>query len=159
MPFPPVSPSAPLTENPVFLRAPVALLAAGAFETSPEFSVAGYTFITLYFQYIQGAGASDGAFTFRIECSPFAIDQVIFENWYQSALYEAGNLAAGADVLSLIQREEIEYAAIGATVETFVYGPIPIQGNIERMRISVAESGETDEPGAAGLIAMLYSLG
>jgi len=160
MPLPSTSPSQPLTENPVFLRAPAALEAAGAYDTPVEVSVAGFTFITLFFQYIQGAAAQlPGAFTFIIESSPFAIDPGIFTEWYRSALYEGGNLAAGVDTASNIQREDITYQATGAVVETFTYGPIGIEGNIERIRISVCESGDVAEPGTLGLIATLYSLG
>ena len=159
MPFPSVSPSYPLTENPVFLKAPAALPAAGAFDVPIEFSVAGFTFITLFFEYVEDAQATDGALVFKIECSPFALDQTVYADWYQSALYEAGNLAVNNDTDSAIQREQITYGATGGNPEQFVYGPIAIQGNIERMRISVAEVGDTNNPGIASIIAMLYSLG
>jgi len=152
MPLPPVSPSYPLTENPVLL------IGGGNLPgVSAEFSVAGFTHILLFFRYTRNA-IGIGGFTFIIETSPFAIDQTVYEDWYQSALYEAGNLAPGSDVNSNIQREEFNYSSTSAADEGFIYGPIAIQGNIERMRISAVEnSGGAN--GALSLVAMLYSLG
>ena len=131
----------------------------GVFDTPTEFPVSGNLYITLFFQYIESPAGSGGGFTFKIECSPFAADQTVFEDWFQTAIYESGDVESGLDTTSRVQREEIEYTSVGATVETFTYGPINIGGNIERMRVSVCESGDVANPGNLGLIAMLYPLG
>jgi hypothetical protein len=141
--------------NPITVRAIAALPGGGAYDAAPTpFSVASLSYVTLYFQYIRGGAG--GSFGFRIDISPFSADQLVFENWYRTALYQAGVLAAGADVASAIQREAITYqATAGAAIETFVYGPIEILGTVERIRIACAEIGAVATPGTCGIVAVM----
>lgn len=127
-------------------RASAALPAAGAYDATPtEMVCVGAEFVTLYFTYTRGGAG--GAFNFQVEVSPDAT------NWYDTATYEVGVLAAGADNTNRIQREITIYQAIGATAEMFVHGPVPLGGTVETMRITCAESGAVGTPGTVEIIA------
>jgi len=145
--------------NPITFRADAILPAAGAWDASPvEVPVIAFDKLTLYFSYDEDAGvAGAGAFDFYIEYSPYSIDQVGVENWFRMALYAAGVMAAGTDIQSNIQREYITYDSIGATAETFVYGPLDISKTVERMRIVARESGEVGNPGDLKIIGVANS--
>ena len=150
----------PVIENPVIVRGDAAagqviLPAAGAWDATPlEIDCSPFGAVALHFAYTRGGAA--GAFDFRLEISPFGVDQAVFQDWYQGALYDAGVLAAGTDVASAIQREAITYVATGATVETFIYGPISLDGTVQRIRIPAAESGNVGAPGSLSIIGLFY---
>ena len=59
------------------------------------------------------------------------------------------------DTASNVQRERIAYGSIAAAgVQTFVYGPIELDGALERIRVVCAESGVVGTPGVCGIIAV-----
>jgi hypothetical protein len=91
---------------------------------------------------------------FRLDASPFAATQAVFENWFRMALYEPGVLAAGVDAASMIQREAIVYGSTGAGIQTFTYGPFELKGTVERIRVACAESGVVGTPGTCGVAAV-----
>lgn len=139
--------------NPVVIRASAALPGAGAYDATPtETVVSGCGHFTLYFQYTRGAAG--GSFGFRIDTSPFPVDQGVYQNWFRMALYSPGALAAGADVASNIQREAITYQATGAAIEMFVYGPVELRGTVERIRVACAEIGAVGTPGTLTILGM-----
>ncbi len=145
----------PVTENPSVARADAALPGAGAWDAAPvEISVAGFRKVSLFLAYTRGAAG--GAFDFRLELAPRAVDVALVEDWFTQAAYMAGALAAGADTQSRIQREYITYASQGAAVETFIYGPLELGGAIERVRIPARESGVVGTPGNLAVYAVLY---
>ena len=71
------------------------------------------------------------------------------------SIYAAGAVAAGADTQSLVQREYQTYTATGATAEDFIYGPLPLNGTIERVRVRARESGNVGAPGTLSIVGEL----
>jgi len=144
------------TTNPVTVRASAALAGAGAWDATPtEFSVAGYRWITLYISYTRGAAG--GAVDFQIQTSPYSVDQVGVESWFEGTLLAPAVLAAGVDSQSRIQREYITYAATGAAIENPDYGPIEFGASVERMRIRCRESGVVGTPGTLHIVGVLFT--
>lgn len=131
------------------LRASAALPAAGAWDAAPtEVVIAGMDWVTFVFTYARGAAG--GAFEFRLEVSPDSSGTA----WARSALYDPGVLAAGSDVNSAVQREELTYQATGAAAEVFVYGPVRVTG-LERLRVPAHETGAVGAPGTLAVRARL----
>lgn len=140
--------------NPSVLRTAAALPGAGAWDAAPiEISIANAQQITLYVTYTRGA--PNGAFDFQLQVSPYAVNQVGVENWFDQALYDAGAVAVGADTDSNIQREYITYGSTGAGAETFVYGPVDLDGVSERLRIPCRESGVVGTQGIVHIVAIV----
>jgi hypothetical protein len=109
---------------------------------------AGFNSITLGFTYTRGAAG--GAFDWQIEYSQYSLAALVpagASEWVTEAIYAAGAVAAGADTTSLVQRELQSYQATGAAAEDFLYGPIEIDGTVERIRILARESGVVLTPG------------
>ncbi len=148
MPLPP-----PLSRvQPV--RAAAALPAAGAWDaTALEVNCENSEFIALYLEYTRGGAA--GAVDWYLEVSPFANDQPGITNWFQTALYAPGVLAAGADTQGRLQREFLTYQATGAALESFVYGSVRIAGAVERLRLIARESGNVAAPGTLKVTAVI----
>jgi hypothetical protein len=65
-------------------------------------------------------------------------------------------VAAGVDTASAVQREYQGYTSQGAAAEDFVYGPIALNGNIERIRIRARETGVVGTPGTLQITGELY---
>jgi hypothetical protein len=141
--------------NPVNLRASAALPAAGAWDTTPtESSSANVENLTLTFTYTRGAQA--GAFDWQLWTSPYAVAANVptgAEEWAAESIYSAGVLAAGSDVQSEAQREYQTYEATGAVAESFTYGPIALEGTVERVRVRARESGAVADPGTLQIVA------
>jgi len=128
-----------------------ALPAAGAFDGSPiEMYCSGMKTVTLYCSYLRGLAG--GEVTLQIQSSPHAEDTA-GANWFTITLYDADDVAVGADSLSQFQREHIQYSATGATAESFTFGPIHIDGDVQRLRVVAAESGQVGNPGSLEVIA------
>lgn len=139
--------------NPITFRADAILLAAGAWDADPEeIPVIAFDQVSLYFAYERGAVG--GVFDWYIEYSPYSIDQVGVENWFQMSLYEEGVMVISADITSNVQRELMTYGSTGAGVETFIYGQINLKQTVERMRIFARESGDVDNPGTLQIIGV-----
>ena len=138
--------------RPVIARAVAALPAAGAWDAAPlELQVSWGVNVTMYFTYTEGGAG--GAFRWRIEVCP---DEPAV-TWYRSSIYEAGVVApGGADVVSLVQREEFEYdTTVLAATESFVYGPVQISDGARYLRIPAAEVGNVGAPGTLAIDVML----
>jgi len=145
-----------VTENPVTMRAAGALPAAGAWDATPtEVSCAGFNWVMFYNTYTRGAAG--GAMDFQAHSSPYAVDQAGVEDWFYQSIYGAGAVAAGADTTSNVQRELITYGSTAAGAETFVYGPVRLDGTVERLRVRCRESGVTATPGASHIVAVFYN--
>ncbi len=140
------------------LRLPVALPDAGAFDADNIVFVSDHRFFNLYFGYLRGAAL--GAFSIIVEFSPFSddIDAVAVaagvQIWYQDIAFAVGGVAAGVETTSLIQQERMSYTAEGATQENFMLQVIVNKG-MERIRISVAETGVVGTPGDCQIISYL----
>lgn len=110
--------------------------------TPVEMACPFFDFVTLEFTYTRtGAG---GMFDFRVEYSQFATDAAAAAvgagAWAQEALYAAAGVVAGAVSASAIQHETQTYQEEGAAVESFPFGPIALNGTIERIRVLAREN-------------------
>jgi hypothetical protein len=145
-------------ENPVVVREMALLLAPkGTWDTNPtEIACAGAWWVRLYFSYIRGAAG--GRFEYRYEVSPYSADQTApIESWFRGSLYVPGVLAIGADVASNVQRETVNYMAIGDDPETFVSPPIHLAGASERFRLFAREHPlGTTPPGVLMVVGVFY---
>lgn len=137
-------------ENPVNLRASAALEAVGAWDAAPvESPSTNAKHLMLTFTYTRGAAG--GAFDWQLWTSPYSVVALVpaaGQEWTAPAIYGSGGVAAGVDTQSRTQREYETYQATGAAVESFTYGPIPLEGVIERIRVRARESGIVVTPGA-----------
>jgi hypothetical protein len=144
-------------ENPVVLRASAALAAAGAWDAAPtETPCAFVDNITLNFTYTRGAVG--GAFDWQVETSPYAVAANVpagASEWVTQSIYAGGLVAAGADTTSLVQRELQSYGSQGAAAEDFSYGPIALEGTVERIRVRARESGVVGTPGTLQITAVM----
>ena len=146
----------PVIDNPVTVRAAAALPPLGAWDATPtEVACAGFNWAMLYFTYEQGAAG--GAMDFQMHISPYAADLAGVEDWFYQTIYGAGAVAVGADTTSNVQREVITYGSTAAGAETFAYGPVRLDGTIERIRIRCRESGVTANPGDCHIVAVFYN--
>jgi hypothetical protein len=148
--------SQPVIDNPVTVRAAAALPLAGAWDAAPtEVACAGFNWAMFYFTYTQGAAG--GAVDFQIHTSPYAADLAGVEDWFYQTIYGAGAVAAGVDTTSNVQREVITYGSTAAGAETFVYGPVVLNGTVERLRVRCRESGVPGTVGACHVVAVFYN--
>ena len=132
-------------------RVAAVLPAAGAFDAAPlEMACPGFQFVTLHISYTRGGAGGD--MQFRIEANPDAAGGT----WQRAGLFAPGAVAAGADSLSNLQRETVEYGSVGAGAETVIYGPLELRGGAERLRVACAESGAVGTPGTAGIEARFW---
>jgi len=124
-------------------RAWAALPAAGAFDAAPtELYCPSFSFVTVYLSYQRGGVG--GAVDLRIQVSPDSTGTV----WYDLSATAVGAVAAGADTTSLVQANDSSWQTLGAAREYLTYGPIDLQGTVERIRIAAAESGAVGTPGS-----------
>ena len=146
--------------NPVTLRASAALPAAGAWDAAPtESFTSGADHVTFSFTYTRGAAG--GAVDWQLETSIYAVAANVpagASEWVTEPIYSAGAVVAGADTQSQVQREYQTYGSQGAAAEDFVYGPLALNGTIERVRIRARESadGEVGTPGTLSIVAELF---
>lgn len=77
---------------------------------------------------------------------------------FSMSAYAVGVVVAGADTASLIQRESVTYTSVGALTEAIVWGPIALQGTVERLRFVADETGDEDNPGDFG-VDVQFSVG
>ena len=142
--------------NPVTLRASAALPAAGAWDATPtEQNVAGASSLRLSLTYTRGGAA--GAFEFQVETSVYSIAALApagAAEWVTQALFEPDTIAAGADAVSLMQRESVSYTATGDAAEDFFPTAIDLAG-IERVRVRARETGNAAAPGTLSIVGTL----
>jgi len=159
MPNIPIFQSHPVAwQNPVTLRASVALPAAGAWDAAPtEQNVAGGGSVLISFTYTQGAAG--GAFDWQLQASPYSVAANVpagAGEWGDESLHAMGAVAGGADTQSLVQAEYQTFDPVGAAAETFVYGPISLDHTVERVRIPCRESGVVGTPGTLAVVMEVY---
>ena len=144
--------------NPVNLRVSAALEAAGAWDVTPTVSFSsGAQNFTLAFTYTRGAAG--GAFDWQLEVSPYAVvgnAPAGASEWITESVYASGAVAAGVDTTSGVQRELQSFTSQGAAAEDFVFGPIALNGTIERIRVTARESGVVGTPGTLQISATLF---
>ena len=133
-------------------RASAVLLGASAWDVAPtELLCPTFRFVTFFMSYTRGGAA--GAFDFALEVSPYVDDLAGVQDWFQSAQFAAGAMEAGTNTTSGIQRELVTYTATGAAIEDFAYGPLELEGTIERLRMGCRESGNAGAPGTVHIMA------
>lgn len=148
----------PIIANPVTMRAAAILPAAGAWDAAPtEVACAGAEWMRFFFTYTRGAAT--GAFEYYYDGSPYAVDVAGVEDWFHGSLYVPGTLILCNDVMSLVQREYINYCATSANAETFIGPPIHLAGCVERLRIFCREAGVIGNPGTVHVVAAFYAGG
>jgi len=143
--------------NPVTARASAALAAAGAWNTPTVCVCAGADTMRLQFTYTRGAAG--GAFDFQIETSIYAVAANVpagAGEWTDPTVEGIGGVAPGVDTQNIIQDAYTTFTSQGATAETFTYGPIQLNGTIERFRVAARESGVIATPGTLAIVAELY---
>lgn len=146
----------PVIGNPGTVRAAAALGAAGIWDAAPtEVACAGFNWVVFYFTYTRGAAG--GAMDFQIHTSPYSADLAGVEDWFYQSLYGAGAVVAGTDTTSNIQRELVTYGSTAAGAETFVYGPVQLDGTVERVRIRCRESGIPGTVGDCHIVGVFYN--
>ena len=129
-------------------RVSAVLPAAGAFDAAPlEMPCPGFDHVTLFINYTRGGAGGD--MQFRLEANADASGGT----WQRGAVYSPGAVASGADTLSNLQRDTIEYGSTAAGVEGVVYGPLQLRGGVERLRVACAESGAVGTPGTCQILA------
>jgi hypothetical protein len=154
----PIGQPAPVIANPATARADAILLPAGAWDAAPtELASAGYGWVRFYFAYQRAAQATTGAVTYQYEISPYYADLGEKTDWITQTAYAPAPLTPCEDVCSEVQNESARYCSVTANLETFASPPIHLAGTVERIRISCRESGDTDLPGDAQVIAVFYS--
>jgi len=144
--------------NPITARASAALAAAGAWDAAPtEFFTSGADTMRVHFTYTRGAAG--GAFDFQIESSIYAVVGNVpagAGEWADPSIEAVGGVAAGVDTQNLVQDAYSTFTSQGAAAETFTYGPIQLNGTVERCRISCRESGVVGTPGTLAVVAELF---
>lgn len=150
----------PVIGNPVQVKATAAgltdtLPAIGAWDTPTEIACAGFDWVTLYFTYTRGAAG--GAMDDQIQVSPYSANVAGVEDWFSQSAYAVGAVVAGADTTSGIQREVVTYGSTAAAAETWSFGPIRLDGTVERIRVFTRESGVTATPGDCHIVGIFYN--
>lgn len=146
----------PVIDNPVTIKAAATLPTLGAWDTPTEVAPAGFDWVMLYFTYTQAAVG--GAVDFQMQVSPYAADSLVVENWFCQSAYAVGAVVAGADTTSAIQRELVTYGStVAGAAQMFTYGPVRLDGTVERIRIRTRESGVTGTPGDCHIVGMFYN--
>lgn len=146
----------PVIDNPVTMRAAAALPAAGAWDATPiEVACAGFDWVRFYITYTRGAVG--GAMDFQLSTSPYSADLAGVEDWFPQTIYAGGAVVAGVDTTSNLQREVITYGSTAAGAENPGYGPIRLDGVVERIRIACRESGVPDTQSTCHIVAVFYN--
>ena len=137
-------------------RANAVLPAAPAWDATPTEMVCAY-FDNVTFNFTYTRGGAGGAFNWQIETSPYSVVGNVpagASEWITEAIYASGGVAAGADTTSLVQRELQSYTTQGAAAEDFSFGPIGLNGTVERIRVRAQESGAVGTPGTLQIEAV-----
>lgn len=130
-------------------RASAVLPGAGAFDVAPvAMPCPGFEQVTLFIEYTRGGAGGD--VQFKLEASPVGSGDV----WHQLSAFTGAAAVSGADTVSNVQREEIEYGSTGAAIEKFTYGPVQLGGAVERLRVPCQESGAAGTPGTCKVTAV-----
>lgn len=140
-----------ISEPVVVARVSAALPAAGAFDAAPtEFSVAGFSYMSIYLTYTEGAGG--GSVGTVVEFS----DVSSGGNWYRESLQDQDPaVAGGANTVVPIQAIVRVFDPLTANAERIKIGLIPIERNAERARIPASEIGVAGTPGIAEIKVLL----
>jgi len=105
---------------------------------------AGFHWLTFFMEYERGA--ANGAVLFQVQASP-----AVYGGWYPLPALAVGGVVVNVDTASNIQRETITYGATGAGSEAFIYGPLPLRGTVEQIRVGFLEIGVPGTPGNFGI--------
>jgi len=144
-------------ESQQIARVSAALAAAGAWDATPlELYTVGAVRAMLQITYTEGAGA--GAFALQLQSSIYSITANApagAGEWADASAYAVGAVVGGADVTSLIQGNVIQFTPVGAGAETFTFGPIELDGLVQRLRIPAHEVGVVGTPGTLQLTILL----
>jgi len=134
-------------------RADAVLVATPGWDAAPlELFCSDSRFVTFYFDYTPtGVG---GDVRFYAEWSPRTIDDAALEDWFGMSILAGGAVVSGADTISIIQHEIIEYGAVAGAQSNFPWGPIELESTAERVRLFCQESGLPGAPGNLHVVAI-----
>ena len=110
-------------------------------------------------QFTYTRGAAGGAFDFQVESSIYAVVGNVpagAGEWADPTIEGVGGVAPGVDTQNILQDAYTTFTSQGAAAETFTYGPIQLNGTIERCRVTCRESGVDGTPGTLAVVAELY---
>jgi len=145
-------------ESQQIARATAVLIAAPGWDATPlELYVNGADSAILSITYTRGAAG--GAIDFQIEVSIYSIAgnaPAGAQEWVDGSAYAVGAVVAGADTASLVQDEIVTFTSQGAAVESFAFGPLELDGIVERIRIPCRESGVPGTPGTAQITLLAF---
>lgn len=121
-----------------------------------DINSADFKYCNMFFSYLrQGAG---GSFDIQISYSPYILDAEAIvagvQPWYRDIAFAVGAVAAGAETLSLVQQERMNYGSTGVAQENILL-QADIRRGMERLRIGVREVGAVGTPGQCGLVTYL----
>ncbi|MFZ5559372.1 MAG: hypothetical protein ACOZAL_01095 [Patescibacteria group bacterium] len=137
------------------IRTSAALAAAGAWDSSPTvFDCQGADQADFWISYDEHASASAGKVKIKIETATEVAGTKIWSNARYVVL--TGTFTGGADVASQVQSETVEFDPTVATAE-YIHLMVP-DLNADFIRINVAESGDTTNPGTVVIYTRLKSL-
>jgi hypothetical protein len=146
-----------LPHNPYFLgdlqptaRLAAALPALGAWDALPTvITTAGMDHALIVCAYLRGAAG--GAYEIAVWTSTVSSGA----SWARTSIYDAGAVAINTDTTSSLQAEGIEYGATSANLEAVTYGPLALNGAVERMYIAARETGVVGTPGQLSITVFL----
>jgi hypothetical protein len=126
------------------------LPADGALDvTGDALPCSNFQHVMLYCTYTPGAAG--GALRMILEATPYAVAP---DDWYRIATVVTDQPQASGALAHLVYPTEGLFFAEGAEdPETFVYGPIPLSGGVQRLRVRCAEAGVVGTPGQASVVA------
>ena len=153
--MPPTVPISSTYYNIQTARVSAILVAAGAWDVTPlELPCPYFDFVSLSFTYTRGGAA--GAFDWQLWTSLYSVVGLVLagaQEWQAPPVYASGAVVAGVDTQSLTQNEYETYTPVDAAVHSFIYGPVPLRGTIERIRVRARESGNVGAPGTLAIVA------
>jgi len=109
--------------------------------------------LTVFVEYDENAAGTAGEIEMLIEFSPFSVDQTTGLTWYRDQAFSVGTVNVGVETVSELAPELIQWAPLGTDREGF-FIQMALNRNVERIRISVRESGQVANPGECRVIAV-----
>lgn len=132
-----------------------ALPAAGAFDTPREIAIVDFSEFALFLSYEDGGGTG-GSVDVRIELSPHTSDAVAPANtavWYTLTETAVATITPGTSAAVTVQDQITTFTPTTTSTEGVVITSSDVL-QAQRLRISVAESGDIANPGNCSLILL-----
>lgn len=138
------------------LKTFAALPAAGAYDTPREVSIVEFISLFLFLTYEDGGGTG-GAVDLLVEYSPHANDADAPANtavWYRATAVSVATITPGTSATETVQDKVTTFTPTSTDPEGIIIELIGYAQQAQRLRVSVAESGDTAAPGNCALILL-----